>query len=120
MHEIVENVCTRAAEFMHDSGLRMDEDQVGMPGDLYLWCLIVGAKNWGIWGCPMRSTTGCPCAIRITETRNYLILQFHGDHGPECHSRPMMSGRNSRPERRAFQTYLSASGATGNEDSGVS
>ncbi len=47
-----------------------------------LWCSVGGAKNWGIWGCPMRFTTGCPCAIRINETRNYLILQFHGDHGP--------------------------------------
>jgi hypothetical protein len=118
-HEIVENVLTRAAVFMHDSGLRMDEDHVGKPGDLYLWCSIGGAKNWGIWGCPMRFTTGCPCAIRITETRNYLILQFHGDHGPECHSRPMMSGRNSRPAQRAFQTYLSAGGATGTEESGM-
>ncbi len=26
MHEIVENIFTRAAEFMHDSGPRMDED----------------------------------------------------------------------------------------------
>jgi hypothetical protein len=67
----------------------------------------------------MRFTTGCPCAIRITETRNYLILQFHGEHGPECHSRPMMSGRNSRPAQRAFQTYLSAGGATGTEESGM-
>ncbi len=29
----------------------------------------------------------------------------------------MMSGRNSRPAQRAFQTYLSAGGATGIEDS---
>ncbi len=68
----------------------------------------------------MRFTSGCPCAIRITETRNYLILQFHCDHGPECHARPMMSGSNSRPAQRAFQTYLNASGATGNEDPGMS
>ncbi len=31
MHEIVENVFTRAAEIMHDSCLRMDEDHVGKP-----------------------------------------------------------------------------------------
>ncbi len=121
MNEVVENVFTRTAEFMHDSGLRMDEDHVGKPGDLYLWCSIGGAKNWGIWGCPMRFTTGCPCAIRITETRNYnSILQFHGDHGSDCHSRPMLSGRNSRPAQRALQTYLSAGLATGNEGSGMS
>ncbi len=29
MHEIVENVFTRAAKFMHDSSLRMNEDHVG-------------------------------------------------------------------------------------------
>ncbi len=70
MHDIVENIFTCATEFMHDSCLHMDEDHVGKPEDLYLWCLVGGAKNWGLWGCPMRFTTGCPCAIRITETRN--------------------------------------------------
>jgi hypothetical protein len=64
----------------------------------------------------MRFITGCIC---IAETRNYLILQFHGDHGPECHSTPTLSGRNPRPVQRAFQTYLSANGATGNEESGM-
>ncbi len=68
----------------------------------------------------MRFTAGCPCAIRITETRNYLILQFYGEHGPERHSRPILRGRNSRPAQRAFQTYLSAGGAAGNEESGMS
>jgi hypothetical protein len=28
---------------MHDSCLRMDEDHVGKPGDLYLWCSVGGA-----------------------------------------------------------------------------
>ncbi len=60
MHEIVENVFTRAAEFMHDSGLRMDEDHVGKPGDLYLWCSVGGAKNWGIWGCQCASRQVVP------------------------------------------------------------
>jgi hypothetical protein len=54
--------------------------------------------------------------IRITETKNYLILQFYGEHGPECHSRPMMSGRNSGPAQRAFKKYLSAGGAAENEE----
>jgi hypothetical protein len=50
----------------------------------------------------------------------YSILQFYGEHGPKCHSRPMLSGCNSRPAQRAFQTYLSADGVTGNEESGMS
>jgi hypothetical protein len=120
MHEIVNDVFMSAIAFMQDSGLRKDEDHVGKPEDLYLWCSVGGAKNWGHWACPMRFTTGCPCAIRITETRNYLIQQFHGEHGQECHSRPMLSDRNSRPAQRAFQTYLRANGATGNEESGMS
>ncbi len=120
MHEIVKDVFMGAIAFMHDSCLRMDEDHVGKPEDLYLWCSVGGAKNWGLWGCPMRFTPCCPCSIHITETRNYLILQFHGEHGPECHSRPMLSGRNSRPAQRAFQTYLCADGATGKEESSMS
>ena len=72
LDEIIENVFMRATEFMHHSGLRMDADHVGKPQDLYLWCSVGGAKNWGLWGYPMRFTTGCPCAIRITETQHYL------------------------------------------------
>ena len=73
-------ICTKLLKNIHarhrvyDSGLRMVEDHVGKPQDLYLWCSVGGSKNWGLLGCPMRFTSGCPCAIRITETRNYLIL----------------------------------------------
>ena len=49
MDEIVENVFMCATEFMHHSGLRMDADHVGKPQDLYLWCSVNGAKNWGLW-----------------------------------------------------------------------
>jgi hypothetical protein len=98
----------------------MVEDRVGKPKDLCLWCSVGGAKNWGLWGCPMLFTTGCPCAIRITETRNYLILQFYGDHGQECHPRSLMNDRKSGPAQRACQTYLSAGGAAKNEESGKS
>ena len=76
MPEIIDNVFMRATEFMHQSGIRMDEDHVGKQQDLYLWCSVGGAKNLGLWGCLMRFTTGCPCAIRITEARNYLTLSF--------------------------------------------
>ena len=44
MTEIIENVFMRATEFMHQSGFRMDEDHVGKPQDLYLWCSVGGAK----------------------------------------------------------------------------
>ena len=45
-----DNDFMRATEFMHQSGLRMDGDHVGKPQDLYLWCSVDGAKNWGLWG----------------------------------------------------------------------
>jgi hypothetical protein len=110
----------RATEFMHDSNLRMDEDHVGKQQDLYLWCSVGGGKNWGLWGCPMRFTSGCPCAICITETRNYLILQFHGHHNPGCHSRPMMCGRNSGPSLGGFKSYYSSGGDSETVQSGMS
>ena len=66
MPEIIDDVFMRATDFMHAGGIRMDDDHVGKPKDLYLWCSVGGAKNWGLWGCPMRFTSGCPCAIRIT------------------------------------------------------
>ena len=116
MEEIIENVFVRATEFMHHSGLRMDADHVGKPPDLYLWCSVDGDKNWGLWGCPLRFTTGCTCAIRITETKKYLILQFHGDHTPECHARPKMTGRvwrKSGPALAGFKSYYSSGGETG-------
>ncbi len=49
----------------------------------------------------MLFTTGCPCAILIIETMNNLILQYHGDHGPEWHSRPKQS--KSVVEARAVE-----------------
>jgi hypothetical protein len=79
MHEIIDDIFMRATEFMHESGLRMDQDNVGKPEGLCLWCSVCGAKNWGLWGCLMLLTTGCPCAIRIVETKKYLILQFYGE-----------------------------------------
>ena len=101
---------------MHQSGLRMHEDHhdVGKPQDLYLWCSVDGVKNWGLWGCPL--TTGCTCAIRITETKKYLILQFHGDHKPQCYARPKMTGRvwrKSGPALAGFKSYYSSGGETG-------
>ncbi len=47
-HEIVFDVFMTAIAFMHNSGLRMDEDHVRKPWDLYLWCLVGGHKNWGL------------------------------------------------------------------------
>jgi hypothetical protein len=110
MEEIIDNVFVRATEFMHDSGLRMDADHVGKPQDLYLWCSVDGGKDWGLWGCPMRFTTGCPCAIRITESKKYLILQFHGYHTKECHAHPKMTGTvwdKRGPALAGFKSYYS-------------
>ncbi len=47
-------------------------------------------RELGSLGMPMRFTTCCAHAISITETRIYLILHFHGDHNPECHTCQMM------------------------------
>ena len=120
MPEIIDNVFMRATEFMHQSGMRMDADHVGKPQDLYLWCSVDGAKNWGLWGCPMRFTTGCPCAIRITETKNYLTLQFFGDHTPDCHSRPKLTGRSSAPALGGHKSYYSPGKDSENVESGKS
>ncbi len=53
---------------------------------------------------------------------SYSILQFYCDHhdGPECHSRPMLSGRKSGLVQRKFRTYFSAGGAGVNVESGMS
>ena len=120
MPEIIDNVFMRATEFMHQSGMRMDVDHVGQPQDLYLWCLVDGAKNWSLWGCPMRFTIGCPCAIRITETRNYLTLQIFGDHTPDCHTRPKLTGRNSAPALGGHKSYYSPGKDSENVGSGES
>jgi hypothetical protein len=53
MHEIIDEIFMRATDLMQESCLRMDEDHVGKPQDLYLWCSVSGAKNWGLGGCPM-------------------------------------------------------------------
>ena len=45
MDEIIENVFMRATEFMHAGCICMDEDHVGKPQDLYLWCSVGGSKN---------------------------------------------------------------------------
>ena len=101
---IIENLFVRATEFMHDSGLRMDEDFVSKQQDLYLWCSVGGSKNWGLWDCPMLFTTGCPCAICIKGTQKYLILQFHGYHTRGCHSSSKLSERKSAPALGGFKS----------------
>ena len=120
MDEIIENVFMRATEFMHQSGIRIDADHVGKPQDLYLWCSVGGAKNWGLWGCPMRFTTGCPCAIRISETKHYLTLEFFGHHTPDCHSRPNLTGRKSAPALGGHKSYYGSGGDSDNVESGKS
>ena len=64
IHEAVENIFMPATEFMHESGLRIDEDHFGKPKDLYFRYSVGGSKNCGL--CPMRFTSCCPCTICIT------------------------------------------------------
>ena len=45
MSEIIADFFMRATDFMHAGGIRMVEDHVGKPQDLYLWCSVGGAKN---------------------------------------------------------------------------
>ena len=56
----------------------MDEDHVGKQQDLYLWCFVGGSKNWGLWGCPMLFTSGCPCTISIPVVPAPSALQRRG------------------------------------------
>ena len=79
-----------------------------------------GAKNWGLWGCPMLFTTGCPCTIRITESQHYLTLQLFGDHNPECHSRPKLTGHKSTPALGGHKSYCSSGCDSENVESGMS
>ena len=44
MEEIIDNVFVHATEFMHQSGIRVDEDHVGKQQDLYLWCSVGGGS----------------------------------------------------------------------------
>ncbi len=57
MHEIVEYIFMAANEFMEESGLRMDEDHVGKPQELYLWCSVGGAKIWSSLPVVLASST---------------------------------------------------------------
>ncbi len=48
MDEIINDIFMRATDFIYESGLRIDGDHVGKLEDLYFWCSVCGAKNWGI------------------------------------------------------------------------
>ena len=48
MHDIVDDLYDRATDYMHKGGLRMDEDFVGKPQDIYLWCFICESKTAGV------------------------------------------------------------------------
>ena len=52
----------------------------------------------------MQFTSGCFCAISISESEHYLSLQLFGDHNPGCHSRPNMTGRKSDPALGGFNS----------------
>ena len=116
MHTIVDDLYERATEFMHKSGLYMNEDFVGKSEDLYLWSFISESKRATIWGCPMRFTTGCCAGIRITETGKYLTLEFCGAHHPGCHDEMWP---NTSPGVTGFRPYLSSEVTSDDVESGL-
>ena len=64
-HEIINDVFMSAIAFMHDSGLRMDEDHVGKPGDLYLVGALLVVPRIGVSGdarCASRPVVPAPSA----------------------------------------------------------
>ncbi len=107
-----------ATDFMHQGGLRMDEDYVGKPQDIYLWCYISESKTAGMWGYSMCFTSGCYAGIRITEKGRYLTLQFCGKHHPSCHVELLTNGRNSALRGIGFMPYLSLEDCTDDVGSG--
>ena len=106
---MVKDLYQAATNLMHDSCIRMDEDFVGKPQDLYLWYSVGRSKNWvsGV----------AQCGSRITKTRNYLTLQFHGEHNPMCHTRAIMRRRKSAPVIGGFKSYYSSGGDSDNVES---
>ena len=70
----------RATDFMHAGGIRMVEDHVGKPQDLYLWC-SVGGQELGSLGLPdavydRLSLRNPHYRVRALS----LSLQFYGHH----------------------------------------
>ncbi len=49
MHDIVDDLSQRATDFMHQGGLRMDENYVGKLQDIYLWCFISESKTVNVF-----------------------------------------------------------------------
>ena len=94
MHDFVEDLYKRASEFMHQGGLRMDENFVGKPQDIYLWCFICKSKTAGGRGCLMLFTAGCCAGIRITDSEKgkHLTSEFCGAHHLCCHDALLMKG----------------------------
>jgi hypothetical protein len=105
---LVDDLYQRATDFMHQGGLRMDEDYVGKPQDIYLWCLISESKAAGVWVCLRCFKSGSCAVIRITEKGRYLTLEFCGKHHPRCHDELLMDGRNSARRGMDFMPCLSS------------
>ena len=82
----------------------------------------VGPRIWvsGVAQCGFAS--GGPCAIRITETERYLILEVYGYHHPGCHSCPIMSGRKlaRAPVVGGSKSCFRSGGDSNNVKSGMS
>ncbi len=66
MHEVIDDIFMCATEFMHKSGLPMDEDYVRRHLNPYLWYSAGGSKNWDLWGCPLAS---CSQQVVLTPSK---------------------------------------------------
>ena len=98
VHDNVDDIYMCATEFMHQGRLLMDENCVGKPQDLHLWCFTLQTQT-------MRFTSSCRGGVRITEQRNYLTLEIRGNHYPRSHDRQIMNARKSDPSLCGFKSY---------------
>ncbi len=104
-HDIIDDLCKRATDFMHQEGLHMDEDHVGKQQNIYFLCFISESNTAGVLGCPMCFTSRCCAGIRITEKGRYLTLKFCGKHHPRCHDELHRDGGNSACRGLGFRPY---------------
>jgi hypothetical protein len=76
-YEIVDDIYRHDenSSFMRESNTVMQPDYVGKQEDLYLWCLIGESKTCWQYAFPMCYSCRCDTCVRITETKQTLILK---------------------------------------------
>ncbi len=123
-HDIVDDMYRHTENFMHEGDTVLQPDYVGIPEDLYLWCLIGESKMCLQYACLMRYSCGCDTGIRITETTQTLKLETIGVHDRHSHIGPddwgqdhtKMHARKSAPGVGEFSCPESE--ASANDESG--